>query len=162
LDLNTLVREVVDTTQPLWLDHTRRQGRPVEVLLALNPVPRLLGRATELREVLTNLLLNAIEAMPMGGSITLRTWATARSAGVLVADTGIGMTAEVQRRVFDPFFTTKGSRGTGLGLSVSQAIIKAHAGTLTVESEPDRGTTFVITLPCPSQAAETEASQGVA
>jgi signal transduction histidine kinase len=72
------------------------------------------------------------------------------------------MTAEVQRRVFDPFFTTKGARGTGLGLSVSQAIIKGHDGTLTVESTPDRGTTFVITLPYPSEAAETRTSQVVA
>ncbi len=162
LDLNALVREVVDTTQPLWHDHTRREGRPVQVHLALAPLPRLLGRAAELREVLTNLLLNAIEAMPKGGRITLRTWADAYAVGVAVSDTGVGMTAEVQRRVFDPFFTTKGARGTGLGLSVSQAIIKAHDGTLTVDSEPDRGTTFVITLPCSSQAVETQISQVVA
>jgi PAS domain S-box-containing protein len=162
LDLNVLVQEVVDTTQPLWHDHTRREGRPVEVHLALTALPRLLGRAAELREVLTNLLLNAIEAMPKGGEITLRTWAKADAVGVAVSDTGVGMTAEVQRRVFDPFFTTKGARGTGLGLSVSQAIIKGHDGTLTVDSGPDRGTTFVITLPCSSEAAETRISQVVA
>ena len=137
LDLNVLVQEVVDTTQPLWHDHTRREGRPVEMHLALAPIPRLLGRAAELREVLTNLLLNAIEAMPKGGVITLRTWAETYAVGVAVSDTGVGMTAEVQRRVFDPFFTTKGARGTGLGLSVSQAIIKGHDGTLTVDSKPD-------------------------
>jgi signal transduction histidine kinase len=162
LDLNVLVQEVVDTTQPLWHDHTRREGRPVEVQLALAPLPRLLGRAAELREVLTNLLLNAIEAMPKGGGITVRTWKDAYAVGVTVSDTGVGMTAEVQRRVFDPFFTTKGARGTGLGLSVSQAIIKGHEGTLTVDSEPDRGTTFVITLPCSSEAAEGRSSQVVA
>jgi PAS domain S-box-containing protein len=162
LDLNLLTQEVVDTTQPLWHDHTRREGRPVEIHLALAPLPLLLGRAAELREVLTNLLLNAIEAMPQGGTITLRTWAEAHTVGVLVSDTGVGMTAEVQRRVFDPFFTTKGARGTGLGLSVSQAIVKEHEGTLTVESEPGRGTTFVITLPCSSTAVETRIARVVA
>jgi PAS domain S-box-containing protein len=162
LDLNVLVQEVVDATQPLWHDHTRREGRPVEVHLALTPLPRLLGQAAELREVLTNLLLNAIEAMPKGGRITVRTWTEAYAVGVTVSDTGMGMSAEVQRRVFDPFFTTKGARGTGLGLSVSQAIIKGHDGTLTVHSEPDRGTTFVITLPCSPDAAGGRISQGVA
>jgi two-component system NtrC family sensor kinase len=68
----------------------------------------------------------------------------------------------VRRRLFDPFFTTKGTRGTGLGLSVSQAIIKGHHGMLTVDSAPDRGTTFVITLPCSSEVAETRISQVVA
>jgi signal transduction histidine kinase len=162
LDLNALVREVVDTTQPLWHDHTRREGRPVQVHLELASLPLLLGRAAELREVLTNLFLNAIEAMPKGGMITLRTWADASAVGMAVSDTGIGMTAEVQRRVFDPFFTTKGARGTGLGLSVSQAIIRAQDGTMTVNSEPGRGTTFVITLPCSSQVVAAQISQGVA
>jgi signal transduction histidine kinase len=162
LDLNVLVQEVVDTTQPLWHDHTRRESRPVEVHLALAPLPRLLGRATELREVLTNLFLNAIEAMPKGGGLTVRTWTEADAVGLTVSDTGVGMTAEVQHRVFDPFFTTKGARGTGLGLSVSQAIIKGHDGTLTVESEPNCGTTFVITLPRSSETAEGRVSEVVA
>jgi PAS domain S-box-containing protein len=162
LDLNVLVQEVVETTQPLWHDHARREGRPVEVHLSLTPLPRLLGRAAELREVLTNLLLNAIEAMPRGGQITIRTWTETSGVCVAVGDTGVGMTAEVRRRLFDPFFTTKGTRGTGLGLSVSQAIIKGHHGMLTVDSAPDRGTTFVITLPCSSEVAETRISQVVA
>ena len=162
LDLNVLVQEVVETTQPLWHDHARREGRPVEMHLTLTPLPRLLGRGAEMREVLTNLLLNAIEAMPKGGQITIRTWVEASSVSLAVGDTGIGMTAEVQRRLFDPFFTTKGARGTGLGLSVSQAIIKGHYGTLTVQSEPDRGATFVITLPYSSEVAETQISEVVA
>jgi signal transduction histidine kinase len=162
LDLNILIYEVVETTQPLWHDHAQREGRPVQVHLALAPLPRLLGRAAELREVLTNLLLNAIEAMPKGGQITLRTWMEGSAVCAAMSDTGIGMTAEVQRRLFDPFFTTKGARGTGLGLSVSQAIIKGHHGMMTVDSEPGRGTTFVITLPASSEAAEARISQVVA
>ena len=144
---NALVQEVVETTQPVWQDHARREGRLVEVQLKLGPVPRLPARAAELREVLTNLLLNAVEAMPKGGELVFRTWAEGAMACIAVQDTGVGMTPEVQRRLFDPFFTTKGARGTGLGLSVSQTLIKAHHGTLTVKSEPDHGSTFVIRLP---------------
>ena len=152
IDLNTVVQEVVEATQPVWHDHARRQGRPVEVCLELMPLPQLVGRAAELREVLTNLLLNAVEAMPQGGQLTLRSWSEGRTVCVAVNDTGMGMTPEVQRRLFDPFFTTKGPRGTGLGLSVSHALIKGHHGTLTVDSEPGRGTTFVIRLPVASEA----------
>ena len=152
LDLNTLVQEVVETTQPVWQDHARREGRPVEVRLELAPVPQIAARAAELREVLTNLTLNAVEAMPQGGQLTMRTWAEGGAVCVAVQDTGVGMTAEVQRRLFEPFFTTKGARGTGLGLSVSQALIKGHQGTLTVDSEPGRGTTFVIRLPVSSES----------
>jgi signal transduction histidine kinase len=153
LDLNTLVQEVLETTQPVWHDHTRGEGRPVEVRLELTPVPQIAARAAELREVLTNLLLNAVEAMPQGGQLTLRTWVEGMEVCVAVIDTGVGMTADVQRRLFDPFFTTKGARGTGLGLSVSQALIKGHRGTLTVDSEPGRGSTFVIRLPTHSNAS---------
>jgi signal transduction histidine kinase len=162
LDLNALVKEVVETTEPLWHDHARREGRPVEMHLALTPLPRFLGRGAELREVLTNLLLNAIEAMPKGGQLTIRTWVLASSVYLEMEDTGIGMTAEVRHRLFDPFFTTKGARGTGLGLSVSQAIIKGHHGTMSVESEPDRGTTFVMTLPYSPEVAETRIPEVVA
>jgi signal transduction histidine kinase len=147
LDVNVLVQEVLETTQPLWQDHARREGRPIELDLALSSLPRVQGRAAEVREVLINLLLNAVEAMPKGGRLTLRTWVEEANVCVAVSDTGTGMTPEVQRRLFDPFFTTKGARGTGLGLSVSQAIIKGHHGTFTVDSTPGHGSTFVITLP---------------
>jgi signal transduction histidine kinase len=152
LDVNAVVQEVVETTQPVWHDHARREGRPVDLSLKLTPLPQIVGRAAELREVLTNLLLNAVEAMPEGGQLILRSWAEGQDACVSVRDTGMGMTPEVQRQLFDPFFTTKGMRGTGLGLSVSQALVKAHHGTLTVESRPGHGTTFVIRLPLASRA----------
>jgi PAS domain S-box-containing protein len=152
IDLNTVVQEVVEATQPVWHDHARREGRPVGVRLDLMPLPQLMGRAAELREVLTNLLLNGVEAMPQGGQLTLRSWSEGSHVCVAVSDTGVGMTPEVQRQLFDPFFTTKGARGTGLGLSVSHALIKGHHGTLTVDSEPGRGTTFVIRLPLASEA----------
>jgi signal transduction histidine kinase len=152
-DLNAVVQEVVENTQPVWHDHARREGRPVDLILELTPLPQITGRAAELREVLTNLLLNAVEAMPQGGQLTLRSWRADQEVCASVSDTGVGMTPEVQSQLFDPFFTTKGMRGTGLGLSVSLALIKGHQGTLTVESEPGRGTTFVIRLPLSSCTA---------
>jgi PAS domain S-box-containing protein len=157
VDLAALVRAVVETTQPVWREQATGEGRAVTVALELAPVPPIWGRAAELREVLTNLLLNAVEAMPQGGELTLRTWAQAGQVCVAVSDTGVGMTAEVQQRLFDPFFTTKGARGTGLGLTVSQTLIKGHQGTLSVQSAPGCGATFVIALP-----ASQEASQGQA
>jgi PAS domain S-box-containing protein len=162
LDVNAVVQEVVETTQPLWQDHARRQGRPIELEIALSPVPQVPGRAAELREVLINLLLNAVEAMPQGGRLILHTRAEDDNVCVTVSDTGTGMTPEVQRRLFDPFFTTKGARGTGLGLSVSQAIIKAHHGTLTADSAAGRGTTFVITLPQKLTATDPQLSHVLA
>jgi signal transduction histidine kinase len=144
---SVVVQEVVETTQPLWHDHAQREGRPVQMQLDLTPLPHIAGRAAELREVLTNLLLNAVQAMPEGGQLTLRSWTESGEVCVALSDTGVGMTPEVQHRLFDPFFTTKGASGTGLGLSASQALIKGHRGTITVESELGRGTTFVIRLP---------------
>jgi PAS domain S-box-containing protein len=162
LDLNTLVQEVVETTQPVWQVQAQREGRPVGLELALTPLPRVAGRAAELREVLTNLLLNAVDAMPEGGHMTWRTWTTEGQVSVAVSDTGIGMSPEVQQRLFDPFYTTKGMRGTGLGLTVSQALIKGHQGVLTVDSTPGRGSTFTITLPGVDSDTASHTSQVVA
>jgi len=157
VDLVALVRAVVETTQPLWREQAAREGRAVAVALELAPVPPIWGRAAELREVLTNLVLNAVEAMPHGGQLTLRTWVQAGQVCVAVSDTGVGMTAEIEQRLFDPFFTTKGARGTGLGLTVSQALIKGHQGMLSVQSAPGRGATFVITLPSSEGASQGQA-----
>ena len=162
LDLNALVQEILETTQPLWQVQTQREDRPVTLELALTPLPRVAGRAAELREVLTNLLLNAVEAMPQGGRLTWRTWTMGGQVCVAVSDTGVGMSAEVQQRLFDPFYTTKGVRGTGLGLTVSQALIKGHYGTLTVDSTPGRGSTFTIILPGADEEAAPHTSQVVA
>ncbi|MBI4590892.1 MAG: hypothetical protein HY725_18870 [Candidatus Rokubacteria bacterium] len=102
-------------------------------------VPPVQGNAAELREVLTNMILNAVDAMPRGGRISLKTWVEDPHVCVAVADTGAGMTDTVRRRIFDPFFTTKGTKGTGLGLSVAYGIIQRHGGEIRVESAPDRG-----------------------
>ena len=106
---------------------------------------------TELQQVLVNLLVNAIHAMPHGGRLLLRNhdsdmdgWA---GVAIEVADTGAGISAEVIERVFDPFFTTKTREGTGLGLSISQMLVTRQGGRISVSSEPGRGTTFLVWLP---------------
>jgi PAS domain S-box-containing protein len=146
-DLNQIVREALEATQPIWKDQAQREGRPVEVVMELGTIAPVHGRSSELREVLVNIILNAVGAMPEGGRLTLCTRQGEGSICVEVSDTGTGMTDEVRRRIFDPFFTTKGAKGTGLGLSVSYMLIKSHNGDIEVRSKPGCGTTFSIKLP---------------
>ena len=150
LDLNTVVQSTIDLSRPRWRDDAQQRGMRVEVERELQPIPMVQGKAAELREVLVNLLNNAIDAMPpQGGKLTFRTYL--EQAGQMVclevADTGKGMPAEVRRHIFEPFYTTKGVRGTGLGLSVAYSIITRFGGEISVESRPNIGTTFFIRLP---------------
>ncbi len=148
MDLNQVVRDSLAITRPRWDEKKVKGGVPLQLELELGPVPVVMGRPAELNEVLTNLVLNAIDAMPKGGTLRIRTrLGDHRHAVITVADTGMGMTDEVRKRVFDPFFTTKGEEGTGLGLSVSHSIVERHGGDLRVDSRPGEGTTFTITLP---------------
>ena len=148
MDLNQVVRDSLAITRPRWEEKKIKGGVPLQLELELGPVPVVMGRPAELNEVFTNLVLNAIDAMPRGGTLRIRTrLGDHRHAVITVADTGMGMTEEVRKRVFDPFFTTKGEEGTGLGLSVSHSIVERHGGDLRVDSRPGEGTTFTITLP---------------
>ena len=149
LDLNKLIEAIVPLTQPKWKDQALADGRHIEVRFDLEKLPRVTGNAGELREVLTNLIFNAVDAMPFGGSITLRSRRDPAAGGVLVeiADTGTGMTEEVRTRCLEPFFSTKGDHGTGLGLSMVFGIVQRHEGQLEIESVPGEGTTFRIRLP---------------
>jgi CheY-like chemotaxis protein/anti-sigma regulatory factor (Ser/Thr protein kinase) len=106
-----------------------------------------MGDAVELREVLVNMIYNAVDAMPVGGEIRMSAQEIDGRVGVNISDTGVGMTPEVKSRLFDPFFTTKGKDGTGMGMAVSFGIIRRHNGSIDVESEPGRGTTFRLSLP---------------
>jgi signal transduction histidine kinase/DNA-binding response OmpR family regulator len=155
-DLPLLLKEVLDATRPVWKEQVERQGRHIAVAFDPEPVPPVPCRAAELREVVTNLILNAIDAMPTGGRLAIRTYQCGRRACIAVADTGTGMTEEVRRRIFNPFFTTKTDKGTGLGLSVSHALIKGHGGEIEVQSTPGQGTTFVVKLPLEAAAAVPE------
>ena len=146
--LHEIAEEVLTLTRPYWYNEPRRQGIAIRVDSDLRPVPPIMGTPTELREVLVNLVLNAVQAMPAGGTLALR---TARSgtaaAAVEVADTGVGMTESVRRRIFEPLYTTKGQGGTGMGLTMSQGIVQEHNGRIEVESAPGRGTLFRLVFP---------------
>jgi CheY-like chemotaxis protein len=148
VDLGEVAREVVELTRPRW--EVEAQSRGVRYEFTVEGVaPPVAGRPEELREVLTNLITNAVDAMPDGGHCIVRLGAEAQWATVAVRDTGVGMVEDMRRRVFEPFFTSKGPRGTGLGLAVSWGIVTRHGGTIEVESTPGAGSTFVVRLPVP-------------
>jgi signal transduction histidine kinase len=116
-------------------------------------LPRVRGNENRLQQVFFNLVLNAKDAMPSGGWLTLATSADEDTVVVEIKDTGVGIKREDIKRIYDPFFTTKGTgRGTGLGLSVSYGIVQEHGGAIFVESSPDQGTVFQVALPAASFA----------
>ena len=147
VDLNEIVQGALDMTQSRWGDDAGPRNVTVDVRTALTAVPRIPGDPSELREALTNLILNAVDAMPQGGVLTLATRVVLKEIELTISDTGTGIPASVREKIFDPFFTTKGPRGTGLGLSMTYGIIARHQGHVDVESEPGRGTTFRLTFP---------------
>jgi GAF domain-containing protein/CheY-like chemotaxis protein len=147
LDINQVVRDALDITQSRWKEEPTSRGITLEVRTVLADVPAVLGDAAELREAMTNLILNALDAMPEGGTLTLSTALVDGRIEIAVADSGVGMPLEVREKVFDPFFTTKGPQGTGLGLSMTYGIISRHGGSIAVESEPGQGSTFRLSLP---------------
>jgi GAF domain-containing protein/CheY-like chemotaxis protein/anti-sigma regulatory factor (Ser/Thr protein kinase) len=147
VDLNRVAEEVLELTRPRWQDEAQMRGVRIEARIEAGDVPPVPGDASALREVLMNFVLNAIDALPHGGAITVRTWASAETAHCEIADTGVGMSPEVQRRALEPFFTTKGFQSTGLGLSVNYGIIRRHGGDLTIDSAVDGGTRITVRLP---------------
>jgi GAF domain-containing protein/ActR/RegA family two-component response regulator/anti-sigma regulatory factor (Ser/Thr protein kinase) len=142
VDLNEVVRDALDITEARWREDAMRRGVEFAVRTALTPVPAVDGDPVELREAMTNLILNAVDAMPAGGTLTIATAEIDDAVEVAVTDTGVGMSEAVRERIFDPFFTTKGPQGTGLGLSMTYGIISRHHATVAVESEEGRGSTF--------------------
>lgn len=140
-DVGTLLREVAQLTAPRWRDVPQVEGRPISLLVEAPPGLEILGWPHALREAVTNLIFNAVDALPRGGSICLRARQDGQRVLVEVVDTGVGMTADVRERLFEPFFTTKGERGTGLGLPGVYGIVQRHGGEIEVTSEPGRGTT---------------------
>ncbi|HEX7548081.1 MAG TPA: ATP-binding protein, partial [Candidatus Methylomirabilis sp.] len=125
-------------------DEVQRRGHTIHVHVALDDLPPILGHAPEIREALTNLIFNAVDAMPDGGTLTLAGSAPPGWITLQMTDTGIGMPEAVRQKVFEPFFTTKGVKGTGLGLSVVYGIMERHGGRVDVTSVPGQGTTFTL------------------
>jgi len=143
LDVAEMVRETLQLFEP----HLR--GRSIELDRVVDPaLPRVTGNRGRLQQVVMNLLLNAVDAMPGGGRLTVSAGAAGGRVRIEVRDTGMGIAPEHLDKIYDPFFTTKPrGRGTGLGLSVSYGIVKEHAGTLLAESDPGKGSRFTVSLP---------------
>ncbi|MEW6015395.1 MAG: ATP-binding protein [Candidatus Zixiibacteriota bacterium] len=146
-DIESLIEDTLEMIKPRWRRINEEKGQKVVLTKELEPDVKVLADQSELREVFTNLLLNALDAIPEGGEIAVRSRSKGPEAIVTLSDTGIGIPPEVMDKIFEPFFTTKGEKGTGLGLAITQRIIKEHGGQLKVESIPQKGTTFTIILP---------------
>ncbi len=168
LSLNVLIEQVVDMTRPRWRDIPQSSGITIEVQTELAPdLPKLVGIESEVREAFTNLVLNAVDAMPNGGRITLRTSAVrldngGRQVMVDVVDTGTGMTEETRKRCLEPFFSTKGKRGTGLGLAMVYGVMERHEGGVEILSELGQGSTFRLVFPVRDKLRATEETEEVA
>ncbi len=147
VDLNQLVEDAISLTQPMWKTQPEAKSAPITVQKDLQDVPPVAGYAGELREVLTNLIFNAVDAMPRGGTIEIRTRCDGSQVTLEVSDTGTGMTDEVRKRCLEPFFTTKGNHGSGLGLAMVYGSVQRHQGTIDINSEVGKGSTFIIRIP---------------
>lgn len=147
VDLTKIVKQAVSLTEPKWRHQAQASGVTVTVSADFKALPIVAGEESALREILTNLIFNAVDAMPEGGRISLETSVEDERAVVKVRDSGTGMTEAVRQRCLEPFFSTKGERGTGLGLSMVYGIVERHRGKLEIESTLGHGTTFIIRLP---------------
>ena len=151
VDLNGIVAQAISLTSPKWQAESEAIGRCIKVETQAGKIPMIAAAPAELREVMTNLIFNAVDAMPHGGTLTFRTYDEDGSVTLEVSDTGTGMTEQTRRQCLDPFYTTKGEAGTGLGLSVSYGIVRRHGGTVEVRSRLNHGTTFLLQFPVPDQ-----------
>lgn len=147
IDLEAVFRDAVEITKTRWKNEAEQRNIKVQLVWETEPVPPILGSASELREVVTNLILNAVDAMPQGGTLRVGCRKENDRVAAWVADTGVGMSESVRSHVFDPFFTTKGNRGTGLGLSLVYGIVTRHEGRIDIVTALGRGTTFLLDFP---------------
>jgi PAS domain S-box-containing protein len=159
VDLNKVLQQVVDLTRASWSDMPQERGILIRLRRDLESrLPGVLGAESEIRDALTNLVLNAVDAMPEGGTLTIRSKSLGATPGasvlVEVCDTGIGMSEAVRNRCLEPFFTTKGERGTGLGLAMVYGMTQRHSADLEIQSETGVGTTMRFIFPvAPTHAA---------
>ena len=155
VDLNEVIRGALEITQSRWREETQSRGVAVEARTSFGNLPSVAGDPAELREAMTNLILNAVDAMPTGGTLSLTTSVENNLIVVTVADTGVGIPEAIRGKIFDPFFTTKGPQGTGLGLSMTYGILSRHGARITVDSQEGRGTRFRLTF-APSVVPDVE------
>jgi CheY-like chemotaxis protein len=164
VDLREVVEDAVEIARPKWKEQSEAEGRSIEVQLDFGDVPPVGGNLYELKQAVSNLIFNAVEAMPQGGRLSFRTRGEGDTAVLEVADTGIGMDEETCKRVFEPFYSTK-PNGQGLGASIIYGIVTRHRGQITAHSKPGAGTTFRMTLPrlrgeAPVAAPQEDLSRG--
>ncbi len=164
VDLNRLVDQVVSLTRARWNDLPQERGVVINLQTESAPdLPAVMGAESEIRDALTNLIFNAVDAMPEGGRLVLRTRLIAQRASehdgapadhvsLEVCDTGVGMDEDTRRRCLEPFFTTKGERGTGLGLAMVYGMVQRHSAALEIDSVPGRGTTIRLIFPVATAA----------
>ncbi len=147
VDLNDVVQRAIEETRVKWRDEPAARGVRIELITHFGAPAPVFGVETELLEALSQLVVNSVEAMPRGGTITVRTGNESGRGLIAVSDTGVGMDDAVRRRAFEPFFSTKGETGLGLGLSVVYGIMMRHGGDAVIESEPDKGAAVTLRLP---------------
>ncbi|MBC8029130.1 MAG: response regulator [Pyrinomonadaceae bacterium] len=155
VDVDQMLLDVSEITRPRWRDGAEAKNVHIQLDLRNHSYAQVSGDVSELRDVLVNVIFNAVHAMPMGGQLTLSADVADGQVTLSVIDTGVGMPAEVRSRVFDPFFTTRGVEGMGLGLAVGYGVIRRHHGTFEVESELGKGSAFHIKLPVAEVSAGT-------
>lgn len=156
LDVSSLLNDAIEITRTRWQNEARLRGLEYQVTLEAESGQYTFGSASELREVFVNLIVNAVDAMPDGGRLTISCAQEGTRLQLRFADSGTGMPEDIRQKIFDPFFTTKGAQGTGLGLSVSYSIIERHEGMISVSSELGTGTVFTIGLPAVSNQLQSE------
>jgi len=147
VSLNDLIQQVISLTQPRWKDQAQANGVHVTIKTDLQNIPTIAGNEAELREMLFNIVFNAIDAIPEHGTVTFKTSMREELALLQIVDSGTGMTDEVRSRCLEPFFSTKDEHGTGLGLGIVYGIVRRHDGAIEIESAPGQGTTITIALP---------------
>jgi signal transduction histidine kinase/ActR/RegA family two-component response regulator len=153
VEINRAVRQVVELTRPRWSDLPQQRGLMVDLQTELkDPLPDIMGAEHEIRDALTNLIFNAVDAMPAGGRLSVRTREMLDADGadrvmIEVSDTGVGMDEDTRRRCLEPFYTTKGERGTGLGLAMVYGMIQRHSAEIEIESTAGQGTTVRLNFP---------------
>jgi CheY-like chemotaxis protein len=153
IDFNTLIKESLMQSRPLWKDGMEKNGLKINVITDLKDIPKIIGNTGELKSAIYNLIKNSVEAMPEGGDIIIKTGTKGKEVFATFTDTGIGMNEETKTKVFEPFFSTKGFKlGRGLGMSGVFNLIKKHNGSIVVKSSAvSKGSTFKIVFPIGQQ-----------